>query len=59
MTDERTHKLLDSLTKDDMIKDELLKLYFEHLRRQAIATVRFCDMQLYGRNDHTIPERQR
>jgi len=31
----------------------------EFQRRQAIALVRFCDQELYGRNDHTIPLKQR
>lgn len=31
----------------------------EHRRRVAIMELRYCDEQLYGRNDHTIPERRR
>jgi hypothetical protein len=31
----------------------------EHRRRMAIMEIRYCDEELYGRNDHTIPARRR
>jgi hypothetical protein len=38
---------------------EEMRRYYEHLRRQAIEDIRFYDLQLYGRNNYTIPERRR
>lgn len=40
------------------LTDEMRALY-EHMRRQAIEDLRFCDLMLYGDKGHTVKARVR